>query len=108
MATKDDGSQAFPLQVINGHVYAADSRIQPFTDTNGVEHPDFRTGLVALVYTDRGITPEAVARGVNNHDALVGALKGLRSLILGECGASAYECVDGERADAAIAKAEGQ
>jgi len=34
---------------------------------------------------------------------LLAALEGLRSLILGEC-PSAYECVDGERADAAIAK----
>jgi hypothetical protein len=38
---------------------------------------------------------------------LLEALKGLRALIIGECGASTYECIDGERADAAIRKAEG-
>lgn len=39
---------------------------------------------------------------------LLAALKGLRALIVGECGASTYECVDGERADEAIAMAERQ
>lgn len=37
---------------------------------------------------------------------LLNALKGLRALIIGECGATLYECIDGERADDAIAKAE--
>jgi len=38
---------------------------------------------------------------------LLVALEGLRALIIGEHGVSAYENIDGERADAAIAKAKG-
>jgi hypothetical protein len=50
---------------------------------------------------------EFIVRAVNSHEELVAALEGLRALIIGECGKSTYECVDGERADAALAKAEG-
>lgn len=39
-----------PWQVIDGHVYAADSTIAPFTAVDGTYHPDYRTGLIALVY----------------------------------------------------------
>lgn len=45
--------------------------------------------------------------GPVQRDELLSALRGLRALIMAEC-RSAYECVDGERADAAIAKAEGR
>lgn len=36
---------------------------------------------------------------------LLSALQGLRALVIGECGASTYECIDGESADEAIASA---
>jgi hypothetical protein len=67
----------FPLQVIDGHVYTADSQVAPFTGVDGVEYPNHRTGLVALVYDERGITSEVVARAVNNHGAMLAALKEL-------------------------------
>lgn len=57
-------------------------------------------------YTDGEVY--ANARLIAAAPDLLAALKGLRALIIGECGASTYECVDGEQADAAIAKAEGR
>ena len=50
-----------PWQVISGNVYDAESKPAPFTDTDGVHHPDSRSGLIALVYQDH----EGRANGAN-------------------------------------------
>jgi hypothetical protein len=65
----------------------------------------------------RGFVAEAVARQEQNEanarliaaaPDLYEALKDLRAMIIGEHGASAYENVNGEHADAALAKADGR
>lgn len=66
-----------PLQVIDGHVYAASAALAPFTDLNGVHRADFRSGLIALVYSSEGISPGFIVRACNNHQALIDALKAI-------------------------------
>ena len=44
-----------PWQEIEScQIYGPDSKLQPFTDSEGTHHPDYRTSLVALVYGDNG------------------------------------------------------
>jgi hypothetical protein len=99
-----------PLQVIGTDIYAADSQIAPFTDLKGVHHPDFRSGLVALVYAFEGVSPELIVRAVNSHADLLAALKEVMAVLQAEAPGTPlnnhkYDGI-GIRAHAAIRKAE--
>lgn len=77
----------------------------------GNDHPDTSAdvyGLQDQFVADCGCHEQANANAslIAAAPDLLAALKGLRGLIVGECVVSMYECVDGERADAAIQKAE--
>jgi hypothetical protein len=88
-----------PWQVIDGAVYDAESQSAPFTNLEGVHYPDFRTGLVALVYDKSRIHQIAAA------PELLAALKGFVSEFNGgEYDHGFWPLMD--RAIAAIAKAE--
>ena len=87
---------------------AAFDRVVPLPCESEPERT-FREGLVALPYAcGESFNVVANARLIAAAPELLAALKDLRAMVIGEHGVSAYENINGERADAAIAKAEGR
>lgn len=60
-----------PWQVIDGAVYAPWSTPAPFTGTDGTPHPNYHTGLVALIYGTlyHSGAPDAVEDGDKDANA---------------------------------------